>query len=97
MKKQSFEPLAELLKALANPVRLELLFALKDGHLNATNLCEQTGLSKANLSQHINRLKNDGLVICVKEGTYCYYNLSAPELLEKLVWIQNHLHKGSKL
>jgi ArsR family transcriptional regulator len=69
-----------------------LLFALKDGACNATELCDLSGLSKPNLSQHINRLKNDGLVICVKQGTFCYYSLSTPELLEKLEWIQENLH-----
>lgn len=82
---------AELIKALANPARLAVLHELQRGERTATQLVRSCGLSKANLSQHINLLKREGLVRCVKHGTFCYYSLSdrrltrVLDLLDKLM------------
>ena len=81
---------ADLIKALANPARLRLLQHLRKGECTATALVKACGLSKANLSQHINLLKHNGLVTCIKRGTYCHYSLrdvrilAALELLERI-------------
>lgn len=75
---------ADLIKAIGNPVRLNLLRTLAVREQTASDLVRRCCLSKANLSQHINLLKREGLVRCVKRGTFCYYSLSDRRLLRAL-------------
>ena len=90
---------AEFIKALANPARLAVLRELRRGERTATQLVRSCRISKANLSQHINLLKREGLVLCSKRGTYCYYSLGdkrltrALDLLEKLLQDRRRPHR----
>ena len=52
------------------------------GQKNAGELTTLTGMSKANVSQHMNILKARGLVHCDKCGTFCHYRLTSPKVLE---------------
>lgn len=83
---------AELIKALANPVRLRLLHELRRGQKTATDLINACGLAKANVSQHINLLKKEGLVRCSKRGTFCHYSIADPRVLEAVTLLQQVLH-----
>lgn len=77
-----FALFAEVFAALAHPGRLEIIHYLGEKQRNAGELTELTGLSKANISQHLNILKARGLVHCDKCGTFCYYRLTSPKILE---------------
>ena len=77
-----FALFAEVFAALAHPKRLEIIHLLDAGEYTASALVERTGLSKANVSQHVGILKARGLVHCEKRGTYCYYRLTSPEVLK---------------
>ncbi len=77
-----FALFAEVFAALAHPKRLEMIHYLGEGQRNAGELAELTGLSKANLSQHLSILKARGLVRCDKRGTFCHYRLTSPKVLE---------------
>ena len=77
-----FALFAEVFAALAHPKRLEIIHHLGEGQRNAGELTELTGMSKANVSQHLNILKARGLVHCDKCGTFCNYRLTSPKVLE---------------
>lgn len=77
-----FALFSEVFAALAHPKRLEIIHILGGGQHTAGELVEKTGLSKANVSQHLNILKARGLVHCEKCGTFCHYRLTTPKVLE---------------
>ena len=77
-----FALFAEVFAALAHPKRLEMIHYLGERQHTAGELTELTGLSKANVSQHMNILKARGLVHCDKCGTFCHYRLTSPKVLE---------------
>lgn len=77
-----FALFAEVFAALAHPKRLEMIHYLGERQRNAGELAELTGLSKANVSQHLSILKARGLVHCDKCGTFCHYRLTSPKVLE---------------
>ncbi len=79
-----YERKAQLIKSLANPQRLRLLSWLREGEKTASDLVALSGLSKASISQHINRLKQEGLVICDKRDTFCHYRIADPRVIEVL-------------
>ena len=72
---------SEFMKALANPVRLRLLGLLEDGEKSATDLVKLSGISKASLSQHIKLMKSEGLVLCNKQGRFCFYRIADTRIL----------------
>ncbi len=77
-----FALFSEVFAALAHPKRLEIIHYLAEGQKNASEISALTGMSKGNVSQHMNILKARGLVHCDKCGTFCLYCLTSPKVLE---------------
>ena len=77
-----FDEFARAAKALANGRRLELLDVLANGERTVEALAGEAGLSVANTSQHLQVLRQGGLVSSRREGTSVYYRLAAPEVFE---------------
>lgn len=68
--------IAERFRALAEPARLRLLNALRDGEKTVTELMEATGLGQANVSKHLQLLHTLGYVTRRKSGLHVYYGLA---------------------
>jgi len=71
---------ARIGKALASPHRLELLELLAQGERTVESLANEIGLSLANASQHLQALREGGLVENRKEGLYVHYRLADPSV-----------------
>lgn len=68
--------IAERFRALAEPARLMLMTALRDGEQTVGSLVEMTGLATANVSKHLQLLNAAGFVKRRKEGLYVYYGVA---------------------
>jgi ArsR family transcriptional regulator, virulence genes transcriptional regulator len=68
---------AGLLKAMANPHRLQILCALADGELSVGALNGRIRLSQSALSQHLALLRDDGLVTTRRDAQTIFYSLRA--------------------
>lgn len=77
-----YEQLARVGKALAAPRRLELLDLLGQAPRTVEGLADQTGMSIANTSQHLQVLRAAGLVEAEKDGLYVTYRLSSQHVAE---------------
>ena len=64
------------LKALANKHRLMVLCELHQGERSVGMLVEAVGLSQSALSQHLARLRQDGLVATRRDAQTIYYTLA---------------------
>ena len=70
---------ASLLKALSNEKRLLIMYHLiSSGELTVGALVDEVGLSQSALSQHLARLRSDGLVIFRREAQTLYYRIANP-------------------
>jgi DNA-binding transcriptional ArsR family regulator len=67
-----------LLKLLANERRLMVLCQLQQGEMTVGALARQVGLSQSALSQHLARLRRDGLVTTRRERQTIHYRLADP-------------------
>ena len=72
---------ATILKALANPTRLEILHALANGPVGVGRLAETLGLSQPNVSQHLAVLRSTGLVETDRGGREVRYRLADPDVI----------------
>ena len=77
-----FDEFARLAQALANGRRLEIVDVLANGERTVERLASETGLSVANASQHLQVLREVGLVRRRREGTHIYYELRDPEVFD---------------
>lgn len=79
--------LQNTLKALADPIRREILNLLKDGRLSAGEIGEHFPVTAASISRHLSVLKEADLIRDTREGKYIYYELNASVLEEIMLWI----------
>ncbi len=71
----ALELVARYFAALAVPVRLKLLNALREGERNVGELTRLTGCTQANVSKHLALLAHNGLVAKSARGTSVYYRI----------------------
>jgi ArsR family transcriptional regulator, virulence genes transcriptional regulator len=81
---QQADKAADLLKALANQHRLLVLCQLVTGEKSVGELEQQLGLRQPHLSQHLTRLREEGLVNTRRESRQIFYSLASPEAAEVL-------------
>lgn len=72
---------AEFCKVIAHPTRLMILSLLEQGEMSVGEIVEVIGLSEANVSQHLRRLRDRHVVERRKEGRSVIYRLSDRRLV----------------
>jgi rhodanese-related sulfurtransferase/DNA-binding transcriptional ArsR family regulator len=80
-KQTLFDQFARIGKALSHANRLELLEFLAQGERSVDALAKVSGLSVANTSQHLQQLRQAGLVVTRKEGKAVLYRISDDDVL----------------
>ncbi|MFN3239741.1 MAG: ArsR/SmtB family transcription factor [Pseudomonadales bacterium] len=84
-----------LLKSLAHQKRLMVLCQLSEGELSVGELLATVGLSQSALSQHLARLREEGLVDTRRDAQTIYYSL-ADAKAKKLIECLHELFCGAK-
>jgi len=79
--------LQNTLRALADPIRREILNLLKKGRLSAGEICDHFPVTGASISRHLSVLKEADLIRDNREGKFIYYDLNASVLEEIMLWI----------
>ena len=76
------EKAADLLKAMANPQRLRVLCLLVEGERSVGQLNSEVELSQSALSQHLAKLREEGLVVTRKDAQTVFYSLTPGPALD---------------
>ena len=84
---------ADVLKAMAHPVRLGVIEVLADGERTVTQLYEELGCSQSMMSQQLKILCQQKLVDIRKEGTQKYCSLSNRDFLKLFDCMHKHLRQ----
>lgn len=79
--------LQNTLRALADPIRREILNLLKQGRLSAGEISDRFPVTAASISRHLSVLKDADLIRDTREGKFIYYDLNASVLEEIMLWI----------
>ena len=79
-KEALFDGFAQVAKALSNGRRAEIVDILANGERSVESLASEVQQSIANTSQHLQILKNAGLVSARRDGTFVYYRLKSPDV-----------------
>ncbi len=84
-----FAQFARVAKALSSGNRLELLDYLAQGERSVEALAQVAGLTVANTSQHLQQLRQTGLVVSRKEGLKVFYSLSSDDVIGLIDALRN--------
>jgi ArsR family transcriptional regulator len=76
--------LAEFFKALAHPLRIRVLEALRDGPVSVNELREKLRVEQSTLSQQLAVLRRQRLVLTQRSGTTIRYRISDPQIFRLL-------------
>src|SRR5437588_3602192 len=80
-KREIFANLARIGTALSSPIRIEVLELVAQTERTVEQLAGLTATTVANISQHLQKLRQAGLVVGRKEGQYVFYRLAGDEVV----------------
>ncbi len=83
MEKEDFYDLhADICKTISNPRRQAIIDTIRGDEMTVSALVKKTGISQANLSQHLAILRAKGVVHTRREGTNVFYSIANPKIIE---------------
>ncbi len=89
--KERFQVQAEFCKAMAHPVRLQIIDLLKRDNLAVHSLAKEIGVGQANLSQHLAVLRAKGVVRAERRGVDVVYSLANRKIVDACILIREIL------
>jgi rhodanese-related sulfurtransferase/predicted transcriptional regulator len=87
-KSELFEQFARVGKALSSGVRLEILELLAQSERSVEDLAKVLGQSIANVSQHLQQLRQIGLVLTRREGQFVFYRIANDDIIQMIILIE---------
>ena len=75
---------AEIIKAVAHPLRVAVVDFLKDGEKCVCEIAEHIGSERSNVSRHLAVMLKAGVLRCRKDGLMVFYELRTPCILNFL-------------
>ena len=84
MRQQLSDFKADFFKALAHPLRISILDALREGELTVNEISQHFNVEPANASQQLAVLRNRNIVITRKDGANVYYSVSDKSIFKLL-------------
>jgi ArsR family transcriptional regulator len=91
-----YEKQAQVVKAIAHPLRIAILDFLKGGEQCVCDIAEHVGSERSNVSRHLSVMVSAGVLGYRKEGLKVIYKLKTPCVLECLSCISDCLKQQAK-
>lgn len=82
MQDEQIDAVAKLLKSMSHPIRLKILCLLQERELSVGEIREQVKTTNANVSQHLNILRSQGIIDFRKDANFIYNSISDKRILE---------------
>ena len=95
MDKKVAEHVAEILKAVAHPVRLQIIELLEMKEMSVGDIVTTLGVKQSVTSQQLNMMKDKGVLNCRRDGVKVYYRIENKDVIKLLYCVYDH-YKTSK-
>jgi ArsR family transcriptional regulator len=95
-KQRVFEKQAEVINAMAHPVRIAIIDFLKDGEQCVCDIATHIGSERSNVSRHLSVMVNAGILEYRKDGLKVIYKLKCPCILDFFTCISGVLKQRVK-
>ena len=84
------ERVAEVLKAVAHPVRLRIVELLVPGEMCVGDIVRALGEKQSITSQQLNMMKDKGVLTCKRDGAKVYYRIENKNVIRLLDCVYDH-------
>ncbi len=88
MKDEQIAAVAKILKSMSHPIRLKILCLLQDQEMSVGDIREQVETTNANVSQHLNILRGQGIIDFRKDANFIYNRISDKRILDLILKMQ---------
>ncbi len=88
MKDEQIAAVAKILKSMSHPIRLKILCLLQDREMAVGEIREQVETTNANVSQHLNILRAQGIIDFRKDANFIYNRISDKRILDLILKMQ---------
>jgi len=82
MKDEQIDAMSKILKSMSHPIRLKILCLLQDSELSVGDIRDQVETTNANVSQHLNILRSQGIIDYRKDANFIYNRITDKRILE---------------
>jgi DNA-binding transcriptional ArsR family regulator len=76
LESRQLQKAADILRAVAHPVRLQIIDALEKGQMTVTELCQHLGAAQPYTSQQLNLMKSKGILASRRNGNQVLYAIA---------------------
>ncbi len=94
MDKKVADHVAEVLKAVAHPVRLQIIELLEKKEMCVGDIVKAVGGKQAITSQQLNMMKDKGVLECRRDGVKVYYRIGNKNVIKLLHCVNDHCKRG---
>lgn len=88
MENEQIDAMSKLLKSMSHPIRLKILCLLQDKEMSVGDIREQVKTTNANVSQHLNILRSQGIIDYRKDANFIYNRITDPRIIELMQTMQ---------
>lgn len=89
MENDQIDAMSKLLKSMSHPIRLKILCLLRDQELSVGDIREEVKTTNANVSQHLNILRSQGIIDYRKDANFIYNRIHDPRIIELMGKMQS--------
>ncbi len=82
MKDEQIDAMSKILKSMSHPIRLKILCLLQDRELSVGDIRDQVETTNANVSQHLNILRSQGIIDYRKDANFIYNRITDTRIIE---------------
>ena len=88
MKDEQIEAVAKILKSMSHPIRLKILCLLQNKELTVGDITNEVKTTNANISQHLNILRSQGIIDFRKEANFIYNRITDKRIVDMILKMQ---------
>ena len=88
MHDDQIDAMSKLLKSMSHPIRLKILCLLQDSEMSVGDIREQVKTTNANVSQHLNILRSQGIIDYRKDANFIYNHIADPRIIQLMQTMQ---------
>jgi DNA-binding transcriptional ArsR family regulator len=92
----NIEKVARCMKALAHPLRLKVIVALKEKELSVQELVEAVGTTQSNVSQHLTIMRDKNILASRREANQVFYRVGDCKVLDLVTLTKSIFCNASK-
>ncbi|PIE66599.1 MAG: transcriptional regulator [Desulfobacterales bacterium] len=82
LQEEQIAAVAKILKSMSHPIRLKILCLLQDGEMSVGDIRNEVKTTNANVSQHLNILRNQGIIEFRKEANFIFNRITDKRIMD---------------